>query len=70
LDVIVKRHLRAGKEADGHLGFADGGESAGDGFRKMRRYELISDLGGARGDEMKTVIAHGRAPLLKQSLPP
>jgi hypothetical protein len=64
LDVIVKRHLRARKEADGYLGFADGGETAGDRFRKFRRYQLISDLSGARGNEMKTVIAHGSAPLL------
>jgi hypothetical protein len=29
-DVIVKRHLGARKEADGHLSFADGGETTGD----------------------------------------
>ena len=32
LDVILKRKLRARKEADGHLGFADGGKAAGDRF--------------------------------------
>jgi hypothetical protein len=59
LDVIVKHQLRAGKEADGHLGFANAGEAAGDRFRKIRRYQLIPDLSGARGNEMKTVIAQG-----------
>jgi hypothetical protein len=59
LDVIVKHQLRAWKEADGHLGFADGGEPSGDRFRKIRCYQLISDLGRPRGNEMKTVIAHG-----------
>jgi hypothetical protein len=58
-DVIVKRHLGAGKEADGHFRFADGGETAGDRFRKLGGYQLISDLSGARGNMMKTVIAHG-----------
>jgi hypothetical protein len=60
LGVTVKRQLRAGKEADGHLGFANGGEAAGDRFRKISGYELISDLSGARGNEVKTVIAHRR----------
>jgi hypothetical protein len=47
LDVTVKRHLGAGKEANGHLRFADGGKTAGDRFREFGRYQLISDPGGA-----------------------
>jgi hypothetical protein len=58
LDVSLKRKLRAGKQADSNLGFADGGEAAGDRFRKIRRYQFIPDLSGPRGNEMKTVIAH------------
>jgi hypothetical protein len=30
LDVVLKRQLRAGKEADGYFGFADSGKAAGD----------------------------------------
>jgi hypothetical protein len=70
LDVILKRQLRARKEADGQFGFADGGETAGDRFRKLRRYQLISDLGGARGNEMKTVIAHGKGSSAKTAAAP
>jgi hypothetical protein len=58
LDVILKHHLRSGKETDSDLGFADGSEAAGDRFRKLRRSQFISYLSGPRDDEMKTVIAH------------
>jgi hypothetical protein len=60
LDVILKGQLCARKKADGDLGFADCGKAAGDRFRKIRRYQFITDLSRPRGDEMKTVIAHGR----------
>src|SRR5262249_53292558 len=71
LDVILKRQLGAGKEADSDLGLADGGEATGDRFRKNRRYQFISDFSGPRGDEMQTVIAHGRGLLCRnnRSLP-
>src|SRR6516164_4842350 len=74
LEVTVKHQLRAGKEADRHLGFANAGEAAGDRIRKISRYQLISDLSGARGDKMQTVIAHGgllyssNLPLREESL--
>ena len=58
LDVIVKRHLRAGKEADGHFGFADGGKTASDRFCKFRR-NLSPTLAGREATRCKTVIAHG-----------
>jgi hypothetical protein len=61
LDVILKGQLCTGKEADGDLGFADCGKAAGDRFRKIGRYQFISDPSRPRGNEMKTVIAHRTA---------
>ena len=65
LDVILKRQLRAGKEADGHFGFADGGKTASDRFCKFRRNQPISDLSGARGDKMQNCNRTWRPPILE-----
>jgi hypothetical protein len=61
--VVSEREFRAGKEADRHVRFSNGGEAARDGVGKFRGYKLIADLGWSRPDEMQTVITHWGIPL-------
>jgi hypothetical protein len=45
LDIAIERDLGAGEKAHGHLGFADCGESVRRRVPKLRRNQLVSNLG-------------------------
>jgi hypothetical protein len=60
LNVAVESELRTGKQADGHVGFTDFGKAARDRFDEIGGNEPVRDLSRPRGDEMQTVVAHGK----------
>jgi hypothetical protein len=51
-DVRLEGDFRAWKQAHRHGRFSDCGETASDRVVELRRYQLVSDLRGSRGDEV------------------
>jgi len=65
LDLAFKSKLGARKQTHCHVWFLRSRKATGVGSRKSRRNEPVTDLGGARRDDMKAIIAHFRVlPLL------
>ena len=42
LDVVLERQLGTGEEADGHIGFSDGGKATGNCFREIRHHQVVA----------------------------
>src|SRR5262249_61648774 len=53
LDIAIERNLGAGEKAYGHLGFAVCGESLRRRVPKLRRDQLVSNLGRSGRDVME-----------------
>ncbi len=65
LHVPIEGDFGAGKEADGHLWFAERGETARDRLNKVGGNKPVRYLGRTRGDEVQAVIAHVKALLMR-----
>jgi hypothetical protein len=69
LDVIIESDFGAWEQADRYVGMTDFGKAACNRLNEIGGDELVRDLGRPRGDEMQTIVAHGKGTPLKGRVP-
>ena len=69
MDVIIESDFGAGEQADHHIGMTDFGKAARNRLNEVGGDELVRDLGRPRGDEMQTIVTHGKGTPLKGRVP-